>query len=148
MSADESTIGPRPESDRRMGRSVQAVFGLVGGPVAWFGQLCAGFTLTSWPCFPGDQHRLAPLSGFEWTWEATGVVSLAAFAISVAAMLVSRRLLQRARDASPEVRDRFPQAGIGRVRFLALWGTIAGGGFALATAFTGVAFFILPRCAG
>jgi hypothetical protein len=36
----------------------------------------------------------------------------------------------------------------GRTRFLALWGTVFGAAFAIAAAFTAVAFFILPRCAG
>jgi hypothetical protein len=40
------------------------------------------------------------------------------------------------------------EAGAARTRFLALWGALLGGGFALATAITGVAFVTLPRCAG
>ena len=36
----------------------------------------------------------------------------------------------------------------GRTHFLALWGVALGGVFALAAALTGLAFMILPRCAG
>jgi hypothetical protein len=123
-------------------------FGLLGGPAAWFGQLCAGFALSSWPCFPNDQLMRVPISGFSWTGNATGLVSLAALAIALAAMFVSQRLLQRTRDEDHGGHAHLAQIGAGRTRFLALWGTIAGGAFAVATAFTGVAFFILPRCAG
>jgi len=126
----------------------QLTFGLLGGPAAWFMQLCAGFALSSWPCFPGDQRLVAPALAWAWTRPATAVIALLAFAVALAAMTISGRLL---RDASSE---RFggsaAPAGMstGRTRFLALWGTVAGGAFAVAITFTGIAFFTLPRCAG
>jgi predicted alpha/beta superfamily hydrolase len=36
----------------------------------------------------------------------------------------------------------------GRARFLALWGALVGGLFAIAAALTYIAFLLLPRCAG
>jgi hypothetical protein len=134
MSADDATLSRHPEPHRERAAGWALGFGLLGGPAAWFVQLCAGVALTSWPCFPKDQQLPAPVGGFEWTGPATAVVSLAAFGISVAAMLISHQFLRRTRG--------------GRTRFLALWGTIAGGAFAVAIAFTGVAFYLLPRCAG
>ncbi|MDB6083575.1 MAG: hypothetical protein JWN43_1456 [Gammaproteobacteria bacterium] len=148
MNADHTTLSHHPPPHRERGTAAAMAFGLLGGPAAWFGQLCAGFALSSWPCFPNDQLMRVPISGFSWTGNATGLVSLAALAIALAAMFVSQRLLQRTRDEDHGGHAHLAQIGAGRTRFLALWGTIAGGAFAVATAFTGVAFFILPRCAG
>jgi len=148
MSADDAALGHHPAPHRGRAGAMEMTFGLLGGPAAWFAQLCAGFALSSWPCFPGDQHMLSPTAGFAWTGAAVGFVSLTAFAVAVAAMFVSRGLLRRTRDEYPGDPAHLLEAGTGRTRFLALWGTIAGGGFAVATAFTAIAFFILPRCAG
>ncbi len=148
MSAHPTTVTHHPAPQRSRAPFVELTFGLLGGPAAWFGQLCAGFALSSWPCFPRDQRLVAAVSGFAWTWPATGLVSLVAFAVALAAMWVSRRILQRTRHEGHGGHTYLAQTGSGRTRFLALWGTIAGGAFAVATAFTGAAFFILPRCAG
>jgi hypothetical protein len=148
MSADHATLSHHPAPHRERATSVEIAFGLLGGPVAWFAQLCAGFALSSWPCFPNDQLMRVPAPGFSWTWNAIGLVSLAALGVALSAMFVSRRLLLRTRDEDHGGHAHLVEVGAGRTRFLALWGTIAGGAFAVATAFTGVAFFILPRCAG
>lgn len=148
MSVDHATLSHHPAPHRDRVSSVEVAFGLLGGPVAWFGQLCAGFALSSWPCFPNDQLLRTPAPAFSWTWNAIGLMSLAAFAIALLAMFVSRRLLQRTRDEDHGGHAYLAEVGAGRTRFLALWGTIAGGAFAVATAFTGVAFFTLPRCVG
>jgi hypothetical protein len=151
MSANPASLSHHPAPHRERVAAVQIAFGLLAGPAAWFCQLCAGFALSSWPCFPADQPMLAPMRGYGWTWAATGIVSLTAVTISVAAMIVSRRLLQRTRGESAGGHGHpldLLDVGTGRTRFLASWGTIAGGAFAVASAFTGVAFLILPRCAG
>jgi hypothetical protein len=148
MSADDAPLSRHPAPHRERTAGWALTFGLLGGPVVWFVQLCAGVALTSWPCFPKDQPLPAPVGGFEWTWTATALVSLAAFGISLAAMLISHNLLRRTRDEEAGGHRHLLEVGTGRTRFLALWGTMAGGVFAVAIAFTGVAFYLLPRCAG
>jgi hypothetical protein len=148
MNADHASLSHHPAPHRERATAAAMAFGLLGGPAAWFGQLCAGFALSSWPCFPNEQHLRVPISDFSWTWNATGLVSLAALAIALSAMFVSRRLLQRTRDEDHGGHAHLAEIGAGRTRFLAFWGAIAGGAFAVATAFTGIALFILPRCAG
>jgi hypothetical protein len=148
MSAHQPVLSRHPAPHRERASVAQLTFGLLAGPAAWFGQLCAGFPLSSWPCFPRDQHVLAPLTGYEWTWAAVGIVSLAAVAVSLAAMIVSLRLLRRTSAEVEGDHMDLLEVGSGRTRFLALWGTIAGAAFAVVSTFTGVAFFILPRCAG
>jgi hypothetical protein len=148
MSTDRASLSQHPAPHRNRVASFEAAFGLLGGPVAWFVQLCAGYGMSSWPCFPKDLHRLHPISGYEWTWAATGLVSLASVVVAVAAALVSQSTLRRTRDEAKGGHSHLLETGSGRTRFLALWGLIGGWAFAGASAFTAVAFFILPRCAG
>jgi hypothetical protein len=115
------------------GRLRESFFGLFGGPLAWFVQLCCGFALASQPCFLGGTRVAAPPPALQWTWPAMIFLMAAAVAIALLSLLVSWRTFTRS---------------TGRTRFLALWGILLGGSFALAAAFTAVAFLTLPRCAG
>lgn len=144
----EQVLSPHPASHRDRVGPLESAFGLVGGPLAWFVQLCVGDVLSSWPCFPQDERMLAPVQGYGWTWAALGLVSLAAVVTAVAASLVSRSINRRARAEHAGDYPDLLEAGSRRTRFLALWGMVAGGAFAVAAAFTAVGFFILPRCAG
>jgi hypothetical protein len=120
-------------------QSGAALFGLIGGPLAWFIQLDAGYALASWPCFPKD-HRLAlPLAGFAWTWPAMIVVLVASVLVGLAALWVSWRNLRRSGGE---------QTHGGRKQFLALWGVFLGGGFAMASVASSIALIALPRCGG
>src|SRR5512140_3829668 len=67
---------PAPQRDRVS--SLESLFGLIGGPAAWFIQLCAGYTLASWPCFPMDERRMFPLRNYNWTFAAIVAVSIGA----------------------------------------------------------------------
>lgn len=148
MSATHTALSQEPPSHPGRVSAVAGIFGLLGGPLAWFAQLCAGYALASWACFPKDQRRLVPADAYAWTWNAMIVVSIAAFVVALIAFLVSRRLHLRTRDERAVHHDQVLEAGRGRTHFLALWGMLAGGGFAVAVAFTGVFLIVLPRCAG
>lgn len=133
---------------QRQGRTrrLGSAFGLLGGPAAWYLQLCAGYILASGPCFPHDTRRPLPLDGFDWTWPALVAILVCGVLVALAACLVSWRLLSQTQHASP---DRQPlEADIRRTHFLALWGMVYGAGFAVATLITAVAYIVLPRCAG
>ena len=123
-----------------------SVFGLLGGPAAWYMQLCAGYALASGPCFPHDVRRPTPLDGFGWTWPALIAILIFGVLVALAACLVSWRLLSRTQHKSSEKHALEP--GIRRTHFLALWGVAYGAGFAAATLVTAVAYIVLPRCAG
>lgn len=135
--------GPRRNQETRFA----SVFGLVGGPLAWFLQMCASYALASWPCFPKDHRIPAPLAGYAWTSLAMVMALLAGVAIALAALFVSWREFNRTRHASGHGCHQI-ENGAGRAGFLALWGMLLGGGFALATGITAFAFVVLPRCAG
>jgi hypothetical protein len=68
--------------------------------------------------------------------------------IAMVAVWVSWRNLRKTHDEHPGGHGHLMETGTGRTRFLALWGVMLGGGFALASVVTGVAFAVLPRCAG
>jgi len=127
-------------------RGLASAFGVLAGPVAWFTQLCAGYAFASWPCFPNDHRHVEPLRGYDWSGTAVDVITACALVIALAALLVSRGIYQRTSAADGTARLDLRETG--RVRFLALWGMATGGGFSVAIIFTGIAYFILPRCAG
>jgi hypothetical protein len=148
MSTDHASLSHHPAPHRHRVSAAESLFGLAGGPLAWFVQLCAGYAMASWPCFPLDEHLHLPLNSYAWTWAAIVVISVAAVIVSLAAFMVSRGILRRTLDESEGGHGHALETGAGRTRFLALWGMVLGGGFAVATALTTVAFFVLPRCAG
>jgi hypothetical protein len=104
--------------------------------------------MASWPCFPREEHRILPEAGYAWTWAAIVAVSVVAIGISFAAFAVSRRTYERVQGESHGSHQHLLDVGSGRTRFLALWGMVLGASFAVATAMTLIAFFVLPRCAG
>ncbi len=126
----------------------ESFFGLLGGPIAWFLQFCAGYALASEPCFRGGARIAAPIPALQWTLPAMILSTAGAVAIALLALLVSWRAYRRTKDEAPGETAHLMEAGAGRTRFLSLWGVLLGSAFAVATAMTGVAFLTLPRCAG
>jgi hypothetical protein len=148
MSADHASLSHHPAPHRDQVSAFESAFGLLGGPLAWFVQLCAGYAMASWPCFPREVHHLQPAPGYAWTWSAIVAISIAAVIVSAAAFFVSQRSYRRVQGESHGDRQHLLDVGSGRTRFLAAWGMVLGSGFAVGTAMTTVAFFVLPRCAG
>jgi hypothetical protein len=138
----------RPATQRDRPFSAASIFGLLGGPLAWYVQMCAGYALASWPCFPKDERNVAPLAGFAWTWPAMIVALIAGVVVALAAFSVSYRAYTRTQAAAAADQWHVVESGGGRKSFLALWGTLLGAGFALTTVVTAVGFVVLPRCAG
>jgi hypothetical protein len=143
-----ASLSHHPAPHRGRVSLVESVFGLLGGPGAWFIQLCTGYALASWPCFPMDERRLLPLPNYAWTLQADIAVSIAAILIAAAAAIVSRNIFRRTRDEAKGDHQHLLEVGTGRTRFLAVWGMALGSVFALVSAITTIAFWVLPRCAG
>jgi hypothetical protein len=140
-----SARSPDAKTQVRYAIGAGELLGIIGGPLAWFAQFCAGYALASWPCFPKAQRALVPLAGYDWTWPAMIIVMIGGVIVALAAFFVSWRTLQRT-QAAQAPRDLIDDGG-SRRPFLALWGMVLGAGFALATLITAVAFVVLPRCA-
>jgi len=137
---------PAPHADR-MSRS-GTFFCLFAAPGAWLLQLTCGYALASEPCFRAGERALAVPVTLHWTWPAMVVLTIAAVALALTGMAVSMSAFRRTRHESPGDAQHLMEVGTGRTRFVAFWGILLGGGFALAAAITAVAFMMLPRCAG
>ncbi len=130
------------------------LFGLLGGPVAWFLVLCAGYGLASWSCFPHDHRGLTPLEGVGWSWPAMVAILIASVLIALLSLFASWRLFQQTREARQREDHQtidighLIEDGDGRMAFLALWGVLLSTGFAITTLLNVVAYVVLPRCAG
>jgi hypothetical protein len=145
MNDEVSALRPAEPHTRRIG--LRAVFAVVGGPAAWYLQLCAGYWLADGPCYPGHERLLVPAASLSWTWPlliallvVCAVIALVAFAVSRSIWLEMRAVATAAPDSEG------PPAA--RVRFMAFWGMVFGGGFFVATLTTIAAYATLPRCAG
>jgi len=148
MTADHAALSHHPAPHRDQASVFESTFGLLGGPAAWFAQVCVGYALASWPCFPHEKRQLLPEPGYAWTSPTVLTISIAAVMISVAAYAVSRRIYKRVAGESHGGHQHLLDVGSGRTRFLALWGMVFGAAFAVAAAMTLIAFILLPRCGG
>jgi amino acid transporter len=126
----------------------EALFSLLGGPLAWFVQLCAGYALATWPCFPETHRRLMPASGYAWSFSLMVGLLIAGVLVALLAFGVSWRTYARTRDEAGGDHRHLIEVGAGRTRFMALWGMLLGIGFAVATSLTAVGFLLVPRCDG
>ncbi len=120
--------------------SATGVFAVAGGPAAWYLELNAGYALASTPCFAGTQRLPSLTQGLAWTSPLMTALLAVCTLIAFAAFWLSLRELQRSHSAGT------PDSG--RERFAALWGTVLGGGFCLATVATAAGLLLLPRCTG
>ena len=67
MTPDHASLSQHPAPQRDEVSVLESTFGLLGGPAAWFAQVCVGYALASWPCFPREKHHLLPEPGYAWT---------------------------------------------------------------------------------
>lgn len=123
-------------------------FMLLTGPLAWFAQFCIGVALASWPCFPDRDRRIVPIAGYGWTGMAALILLILCAVVAMTAGLISWRTLRNVSKETKGGHAHLIEAGHDRTRFTALWGTILGAGFSLATLVTLAGFALVPRCAG
>jgi hypothetical protein len=148
MNAAAQGENPHPAPQAHRVGSLESLFGILGGPLAWYLQLCAGYALASQPCFRAGVRMTAPLRAAQWTWPAMILSMVAAVAVALLALLISWHAFRRTRPEAQGAAAHLSDMGSGRTRFLALWGVLLGAAFATATAISAAAFITLPRCAG
>jgi amino acid transporter len=144
----DAAVGHHPAPLRHRVSLVEAAFSVLAGPLAWFVQLCAGYALATWPCFPEDHRTLIPQSGYLWSFPLMVALLIAGVLVALGAFAVSWRTYARTRDEAGGDHQHLIEVGVGRTRFLALWGMLLGAGFAVATSLTAIAFLLVPRCDG
>jgi hypothetical protein len=147
MTAADRYSSHHPAPKRNALRSQKSFFALFGGPLAWFVQLNVSFALASQPCFLHGERIATLAAAADWTRPLMIALTMIAGVIALLSALISWRAYQRIEDEGDGDPRRGIEVGTERRRFLALWGIALGAGFALATAFTAIAFFV-PRCAG
>jgi hypothetical protein len=140
------THPPAPHSER-VGL-VRIAFAIVAGPLAWFVLVCAGEGLASEPCFPGGHRYPAPLPGLQWTWPALIALLILCVLLAFAAFVVSWRIYRATHAEESGRHAGLLDEGVGRTRFMALWGLLYGAGFCVATLLSLASYIALPRCAG
>jgi hypothetical protein len=148
MTPDHTYPAGHPQPTPARIPMLAAAFGLVGGPLAWFLELCGDYSLTSWSCFPKDHRGVTPLEGVGWSGPMMIGLWGASILIAALAFLTSWRLFRNTRAARDK--DYYPllEDGDGRVAVLALWGMLLSGGAVVTIAVDVVAFTVLPRCGG
>lgn len=144
----ESRVQQHPAPQAARVKLQESFFALFGGPVAWYVQLCGGYALASGPCFHGGDRLAAPPLALHWTGPAMILAMATAVVVSLLSLLISWLAYRRTRTEVQGDARQSMEADSGRTRFLALWGILLSGAFALATTFTAVAFLTLSRCAG
>jgi hypothetical protein len=147
MSATPQSTTQHPAPKAGAMRLTESFFAVFAGPIMWFLQLTMGFALVTEPCFNAGEPAAVPGLVNRMHTAALGLVVLA-WAVSLVAAWVAWRAYQRTEDEGHGDHRHVMEVGTGRTRFLALWGVILGIGSAVATSFTAVALFVLPRCGG
>jgi hypothetical protein len=137
---------PAPRGERA-GRG-QMAFAIIAGPLAWFVLVCAGQALASQPCFPGGHRYPQPLPGLHWTWPALIALLALCVLVAFAGLIVAWRIYQATRTEEAGRHSGLLDEGVGRTRFMALWGLLYSAGFCVATLFSLASYLALPRCAG
>ena len=123
-------------------------FGLSAGPLAWYIQLVINYALASHTCFPDGSPLVRPPAGWLGINITLFAVNIAAIVLALAASLVSLRIWVAVRHNYPAPHSDILALAIGRARFLALTGAMAGLGSMAATVFTLIALALVPPCAG
>lgn len=147
MNEPRHGLSDHPAPHRERVGTWQAAFGIFGGPLAWFVQLCVGYGLMATPCYPGPERQTTLSSEAAWTVPANIVVYLLCLALAVAAGFMALRSWRRTRGEKRGTPDQVMEAGHGRTRFLAVWGVLLGFGFAIVIAANAVALLVVPPCA-
>lgn len=137
---------PAPNADKLP--TLQAMFILFAGPLAWFVQLCASVALVGWSCFPTTDRFALPVVHYGWTRGAAILLTLACLTVALASGGVALAKFRQVRDEKQGDKSDLIEVGHGRTRFTALWGVVLGFGFAVAIAATAVPFLMVRQCAG
>jgi hypothetical protein len=131
---------PAPHRDRVA--LWESVLGLGGGPLAWIVQLAAGYAMAAAPCYAGPDREAAGQGSF---WLI--LLYLLCLALALAGGLVSLMVYRRTRRETEHSEEELVEGGHGRTRFLALWGSLLGFGFAGVILLNGIALVGVPACA-
>ena len=131
-------------------------FGLLGAPVAWSVQTLINLPISAHACFPRGTPLEAPATGA--LRGILFVVSIAAIAVGLAALLTAAQSWRKTRDehqtragrgSQHESGTALAETGEGRTRFMAGAGVLTSFTFLLVSVVhTAVVFSVVPACGG
>lgn len=137
MSDTVDPIGAAPET--RNVHFLALLFGASAAPIFWIGQLCLGYAVTAFVCYPGDHPVMlsaaGPLFAALMTFDAIALVA------ALMGGAVSWRIWRRL----GELRHR-PQHPRGRDSFLTIWGLFSSLWFFFAILFNTIASLTVTPC--
>jgi hypothetical protein len=128
-------------------------FGLYGGPLAWSVQTLVNLPVAAHACYPRLEPLASPISG--GLRGTVTLVSVAALAVCVAAVVVALRSWSRTRDehqsGAGSAREHAPatalaETGEGRTRFMALAGVLASVTFLVVSLVHMASIFLVSPC--
>lgn len=146
MTAQDQALSHHPAPHRERVPTVHVLIGLLGGPFAWFAQLCLIYPLASAPCFPHGARATTLAAAMSWTTGAMIAISILAAVIALGALALSRRAFEQTRGEAGGDHRKLIEVGVGRTGFLSLWGMLLSGGSLITILCTALAYGFLPRC--
>lgn len=131
------------DTEPRLRRVAWLLAALCAGPATWALQLVAGYAVSSYACFPHDAAgRQTPPPGWSAEPAMLLALNLACLALDVAAVIYCFRRLRGRAGNGVDAAD----VRLGRTRFLAVCGVMAGLIFAGATLVNTANIVMVPTC--
>ncbi len=139
--------GDHPSPHRERVALAVLFVGVMAAPLAWIAQLVINYALASHNCFPGSRPVIESARS-DGVWTAVLIVNLIAILLALGSMGISLQNWRASHAERPGDHAHLIDAGEGRTRFLALWGTVGGIGFLIAILFDTLTLFMVPQCVG
>jgi hypothetical protein len=124
--------------------TLEGLFAVLGGPVAWIVQLDAAFAFSSSPCFVAGARQTT--HGGVQPWPL--IIGLVCLAISAASLWMGLLIFRRTRGESGGGKRHLLHTGQGRTRFLAAWGIAFAAVFTLLIVVNIALLLGMPVCEG
>ena len=121
-------------------------FGLFGAPAAWSIQMLADYSTNAHGCFPRMYPLGSPTMGAARMSLVLSLVSAAAVAIGIAALVVALRSYMETRHEGRGEAHELLEVGEGRTRFMALSGVMLSTLFLLASLMHAASVLLLAEC--
>lgn len=120
------------------------IFILAGAPIAWLSQLIVAYMLATHACYPHVAPEIVPTNRF--LSPILAIIMGLAVVASCGALWGSWRLWQETRTEAKGKRRQALTFGEGRMRFMAMVGTIVSSLFAVACLFAWIAYILVSPC--
>jgi hypothetical protein len=143
MASETAVQHPSPRRGTTEGRTV--AFVLLAAPTAWALAHVITYAVASVACFPGHDPRSAT-DGLGWVQPLLIAVYVAGILIAAVGGFAAHRAWVVTRAEVHGEHKHAAEIGVGRARFMALWGMLSSGTFFLLMAFDAISSVMVPLC--